>query len=327
VTNLGERDHGGPSLGPASASPRFRAGYSAAVTAAARYRLRLLLFAAAVVGTMAGAWTFVQHLATDPLADVRAYYDAGQRLNAGLALYPPMSNPDAAAFYRYPPLLALVFRPLALLPFDAAALLWELVMLVAFVLALRRIGMRTETLLALGILALPVAWTISVGQAQMLVTLLLAVAAPWSVALAAQLKLTPALAALFWLSRRDFRACAEFAACTLVLVLVQLALAPQATLDFLATLTTAQVGHVNNWSPYLLSPVLWLAMVIGGVLVAARLGRTRWGWAAAVALSVLATPRLLTYMFGSLLAALSDPARSPSTGPDRRAGPWPGEHR
>ena len=46
------------------------------------------------------------------------------RLNAGQPLYAQPAGVDEAAFYRYPPLLAIVFRPLALLPFEAAAAVW-----------------------------------------------------------------------------------------------------------------------------------------------------------------------------------------------------------
>ena len=63
--------------------------------------LRLLVFAAAVIGYLAGVAELVMHLAHDLLADVRAYYDAGTRLNAGLPLYPAGANPDVADCYRY----------------------------------------------------------------------------------------------------------------------------------------------------------------------------------------------------------------------------------
>ena len=90
-----------------------------------------------------GLQTLVLHLTLDPLADVRAYYDAGARLNAGLPLYVQPARPDDAAFYRYPPLLAVAFRPLALLPFETAALIWEAVLLVAFVGTVVRSGSAT----------------------------------------------------------------------------------------------------------------------------------------------------------------------------------------
>src|SRR5512134_626841 len=80
-------------------------------------RIRIVLTVAAGLGLLIGIQTAVLHLRMDPLADVHAYYDAGARLNAGLPLYEQPASTDDAAFYRYPPLLAILFRPLALLPF------------------------------------------------------------------------------------------------------------------------------------------------------------------------------------------------------------------
>ena len=76
---------------------------------------------------------------------------------------------------------------------------------------------------------------------------------------------------------------------------------------FLRLTNLGQVGAVHNFSPYALSPLLWAALAVVGVAVTLRLGRTRWGWSAAVALSVLANPRLLTYMLMTLLACLRRP--------------------
>ena len=268
-------------------------------------RLSLLWFALAVVGALAGAYVLWVHLTTDPLADVHAYYDAGARLNAGLPLYPAGADPNAAEFYRYPPLLAIAFRPLALLPFDVAAGIWEALVLVAFGATLWRLGVRRPaTWLAVGMLGLPIGWTLAIGQAQAVVTLLLTLGNPWAVALAGHLKLFPFLVGLYWLGRRDWRSLGWFAAWTVGLGLLQLVLEPSNTLAFLRLTNLAQVGEVHNFSPYALSPLLWAALVVVGVAVTLRLARTRWGWSAAVALSVLATPRLLTYMLMTLLACL-----------------------
>ena len=87
--------------------------------------VRRVLAGAAVLGLALGIQTLVLHLSTDPLADVHAYYDGGARLNAGLPLYEQPATTNDNEFYRYPPLLAIVFRPLALLPFEAAAGIWE----------------------------------------------------------------------------------------------------------------------------------------------------------------------------------------------------------
>lgn len=272
-----------------------------------------LWFALAVIGAVAGAYLFWSHATTDPLADVHAYYDAGARLNAGQPLYPPGADPDLAQFYRYPPLLAILFRPLALLPFDVAAGIWETLVVAAFVLTLRRLGVRRhETWLAVGMLGIPIGWTLAIGQAQTIVTLLLTLGNPWAVALAGHLKLFPLLVGTYWLARSDWRSLGLLVAWTVGLGLVQLVLEPANTLAFLGLTNLGQVGSVHNFSPYALSPLLWAVLVVGGAAVTLRLGRTRWGWSSAVALSILASPRLLTYMLMTLLACLRRPDQAPS---------------
>jgi hypothetical protein len=288
----------------------------------ARRLARLGVFTLAVLGALAGIVTLFMHLATDPLADVRAYYDAGARLNAGLPLYPADADPNAAEFYRYPPLLAIAFRPLALLPFPAAAAIWEAVVIASLLGTLWWVGIRRrETWLAVGILGVPIAWCVAIGQAQVPVTFLTAVGGPWSIALAANIKLFPALIAVWWIGRRDRRALGLFAAWLAGLAMLQLDLEPQATIDFLGTLTTEQVGEVRNISPYVVSPLLWAVLAGAGVVVTLRVAPARWGWAAAVGLSVLATPRLLVYMLMTFLAALREPAGPSVSIPDRTGGP------
>src|SRR5262245_32072538 len=107
-------------------------------------RVQIVLIVASVLGVIIGLDTLVIHLTTDPLADVHAYYDAGARLNAGLPLYEQPAGTDDAAFYRYPPLLAIVFRPLALLPFETAALIWESFLIALFVLTISKTGFRNK---------------------------------------------------------------------------------------------------------------------------------------------------------------------------------------
>jgi hypothetical protein len=53
--------------------------------------------------------------------------------------------------------------------------------------------------------------------------------------------------------------------------------------------------------------VLWAVAVVAGIAVAWRLAPTRWGWPVAVALSVLATPRLLIYQLSTLVAVIREP--------------------
>src|SRR4051812_33615688 len=132
----------------------------ARLTPATARQLRLVLFGAAVLGLLIGVNNAVLHVTTDPLADVRAYYDAGARLNAGLPLYVQSVDTNDAGFYRYPPLLAIAFRPLALLPWPLATAIWETFLVGAFALTIRRLGWRPPTWLALGMLAMPIAWSL-----------------------------------------------------------------------------------------------------------------------------------------------------------------------
>jgi Glycosyltransferase family 87 len=276
-----------------------------------RQAIRGILVVASILGLLIGLGALRLHLATDPLADVHAYYDAGARLNAGQPLYVQLATTNDPDFYRYPPLLAILFRPLALLSFEAAAAVWMLVLGAASVVTVWRLHPNLPAVLALGMLAMPILWTLAIGQAQVLVTLLLAFGSPFGVAAAGYLKLTPWLAAVFWVGRRDWPAIRRLVAWTAGLGLVQLVLAPQATIDYLAFPSLTQVGDVVNLSPYAVSPVLWaVAAVIGGLL-ALRLAPGRWGWAAAVALAVGATPRLLAYQLSTLLAAFGGPAPQP----------------
>jgi alpha-1,2-mannosyltransferase len=271
-------------------------------------RIRLVLRFAMLVGIGLGIETVVLHLMTDPLADVHAYYDAATRLNAGQPLYVQPAGIDDAAFYRYPPLLAILFRPLALLPFGLAAAIWMTLIALMFVATLVRLDLRRPlTLFVVCALALPIGWSIVIGQAQVAVTLLLALGSPWAVALAANLKVFPILVAVWWLGRRDWRPLGWLAVWVAALIGVQLVLAPSDTLAYLSFLRLDQVGSVISLSPYSISPLLWAAMVIGLVALAIWAAPRRFGWAVAVTLSVLASPRLLLYQLSSLVAGVRDP--------------------
>src|SRR6476661_7610048 len=184
-------------------------------------RVQVVLIAASVLGLIIGIDTLILHLRLDPLADVHAYYDAGARLNAGLPLYIQTATTDDPGFYRYPPLLAIAFRPLALLPYETAALIWEAFLIVLFAGTLVRLGLRNPwTWIVSGWLAAPIGWSLAIGQAQVAVTFLVALGSPWAVAVAGNLKLLPVFVALFWIGRRDWRAVGRFAAWMVGLVVL-----------------------------------------------------------------------------------------------------------
>ena len=269
--------------------------------------LRLGIRGAAVVlagfGLLLGIEVLILHLSTDPLADVHAYYDAGARLNAGLPLYEQTADPNFNYYYFYPPLLAILFRPLALLPFTTAALIWEAILIIATVLTFRRIGLREPVLFATCLLALPILWMLSVGQAQALVTMLLTYGTPFCVALAANIKVFPGLVAIYWVGRREWHRLGVFAGWMVVLIGFQFVIEPEATLGYIDFLRLDLVANVQNLSLYAISPLLWQMSVVVMAVIALVLARTRWGWPAAVVLSVFATPRLLSYQLSTLLAA------------------------
>ena len=278
--------------------------------------VRWILVAASVLGLIIGLDTLVLHLQLDPLADVRAYYDAGARLNAGLPLYVQSATTDDPGFYRYPPLLAIAFRPLALLPFETAALVWEGFLLVLFAATLVRLGLRNRwTWIVTGWLAAPIAWSLAVGQAQVAVTFLLALGSPWAIALAGQLKLLPVVAAIYWVGRRDWRSVGRFAAWLVALTLLSYLLEPAGTIAFIGFSDLGQVGNIQNRSLYALSPLLWGVFVVGLLAVAVRLAPTRAGWALAVVASVLVSPRLLLYQLSTLQAAVRAPEGSDGESP------------
>lgn len=271
-----------------------------------------VLVLAAVVGALLALETTAFHLPRDPLNDAQAYYWAGGRLNAGLPLYPPDQSVETPLGYPYPPLLAILWRPLALLPWPVAAAVWEVIVLACFALTFWRLGVRKRsTWLAIGMLGLPIAWCLVIGQAQIVLTMFLVFATPWSVALAANIKLFPALMGLWWLGRSDWRGLRQFVTALLVLLVIQFVLAPQACLDYVTAITLKQVGEVANLSPYAISPLLWAVLAAAGAMAVLALARTRFGWAAAVFFTVLANPRLLVYQFMTFLAAIGDSGRVP----------------
>lgn len=270
--------------------------------------VRRVLVIAALLGIGLGVQTVVLHATMDPLADLHAYVDAASRLNAGLPLYGQPAGTDDAAFYRYPPLLAVVFRPIAALPFEVVAVIWEAILVMALLLTIVRLGaMRPATWVLIGMLALPIAWSFVIGQAHILVTLLLAVGAPWSVALAAHLKLFPALAAIWWIGRRDWASLARFVGWLSAFTLLQLVVEPAGSLAYPAFIASDQIGAVNSISPFAVSPILWVVIVAGLAVTALRFARSPLGWPLAIAFAVFAAPRLLVYQVATLVAGLRAP--------------------
>ena len=285
-----------------------------------RRLLRYVVIVIALFGLAIGLQAMVLHLTTDPFADTRLYYDAGTRLNEGQPLYIP-STTEGIGPYVNPPLLAILFRPLALLPFPVAAAIWQVVITGAFVLTVRRIGLREPVLIAIGCLALPILWALSVGQAELVVMLMLTLGSPATVAIAGSLKLMPVLVAVYWIGRRELRPLLRLGAWLLALGLFQLVLEPAATLAYIRLEWLNGAFAFRNISPFAIHPALWVATVVVLVVLSLRYAPTRYGWPFAVALSVFAYPRLLVYQLLTLLAAFGGPRHdAPEPGAADRPG-------
>ena len=281
--------------------------------ATTRRIVNYVLFVLAVLGAAAGVAVAWMHVVGDPLADALPYYEAASRLNAGQPLYPAGLDPNANHIYLYPPLLAVLLRPLALLGYPAFAFIWELVVVGCFVALVRHLGVRRQsTWIAIGILGIPIGWALSVAQAHVPLTLLLAIGQPFSVAVAANIKLFPALIVLYWLGRREWQSAMAFVTWMALLALAQLLLEPGGTIAYVRQLGVEQLGEpgvLRNFSPFTVSPLLWLGLLFVGAALTIVAARYRWGWAVAVSFATLAPPRLLVYMLTGLLAALRRPAR------------------
>jgi hypothetical protein len=213
-----------------------------------------------------------------------------------------------------------VLRPFAAtLPYEWFAGLWEVLVAGSFAGLLWYLGLRSErTWLAVGILGVPIGWALSIGQAQVPLTLLVAIGQPWSVALAANLKLFPALILVWWLGRRDYQASIAFLLWAGLLAGAQLLLEPGGTAAFVRSVGLDEVGDVRNISPFALSPELWAILLVAGIVVTWALARSRAGWSAAVALATLAPPRLLVYALMTLLASVREPEVAPVEVPEQR---------
>lgn len=272
-----------------------------------RRAVNIAIVTLAIAGAISGLFITWYHLTTDPLADARAYFDAAVRLNHGQPLYPTTADPNAADYYRYPPLLAVALRPVALLGWPVFAAIWEAIVVGSLALVLRRLGAGTRTWLVLGILAMPVGWSLAIGQAQVPLTLLIAIGQPWSIALGANLNLFTALAALWWIGRRDWQATGAFVAWAILLGLAQAVLELAGSAAFVRTLTADEVGNLLAGSPFAFAPLTWVLLVGLDVIATLVWARSRWGWLTAVALTSLAALPLLPWRLVGLLAAVREP--------------------
>ncbi len=238
--------------------------------------------------------------------DFRVYYDAAQLLLHQQPLY----QGTGGMVYLYPPLLAQLLAPLvAAASYQTVWVIWFIVntaLLIATIALLSR-SVRGRWLWVITPLFLPVLEAYAVGQVTIILLVLFAgawmaikrdrrILAGILLALAAWLKVFPALVIVYFLWKRDWRVIGGAVAGGIVLALVQIAISGPAMLldmtkvlfslggsgqDYLVNINASVMGVSSQFfqahqhvAPLLISPALytisrWLLTfgLIGGLLV------------------------------------------------------------
>jgi hypothetical protein len=220
--------------------------------------------------------------------DMEAYWQAGERVRQGSELY-PVTDPHLPTVYRYAPWFAWAWAPLTLLPKQLVMVTWTAVLLAASLYVVREWGL--FVILAGPALA-GAAW---IGNVQPLMLALIIVAikrgwAPAGIAVAASLKATPILLALYFVGRGQWR---DFA---LTIVLTAFLLAPVVAYD----LTGYVTDPAQTISLYGSLPLVWLMVGAGACLLAVATARSRYGWFTASVAVVACLPRMIFYDIGYL---------------------------
>lgn len=289
--------------------------------------------------------------------DAIVYLAAGERLNAGHDLYAispgdrplGMKPPFWTVPLLSPPLVGVLFRPLALLPPDLGAYLWWFASMAAIAWVLVQFWTRRPVLtsLAVLVLAIPLAYEIGVGNVNAFLLLGTVLIWRWSqdghderagatAAFITILKVSPVLICWWLLTQAKARAVISGLIVGAGLVTVSIAAAGfGAHIKFIeVTRSTATVGQselslagiaLALGAPSQLATILPSAVLVLGVLATALL-RTRPGpaFSVAVATMVLGSPVVNINSFALLLGCLA-PAMWPASVQAARRAPISGE--
>ena len=311
---------------------------SSSIRARASSRSLAYLVAAVGIGiTVAATIVDAQLTASHFLGDAYVYLGAGERLNAGHPLYSlspgdrpiPIQPPFWTVPLVSPPLIAVIWRPLAALPGEAGVVIWWLASLLALGGSILYVVRRQPLAggLALILLSIPVALEACLGNVN---ALLLAGAIatwhwrdrPWAgaiVGVMAAVKLWPAILGLWLLAGDRRRAVAVFAGTVVVSAVVSLVGAGWD--NHVAYLSVGQGVHASAFSlTWLLGiPWLWIAGLGAGiVLVVVARKDPAWSFRIAVLTMVFGNPVANPNTYAQLLALLAPggAAASPSAGED-----------
>lgn len=240
----------------------------------------------------------------EQLADMDAYWQAGERLRAGGDLY-VSGHPSRESFFVYAPWFAWLWIPLTWLPRDLVALFWFAVLLassLAVIVDLLRRGGWAGLALA-GLLGSQLIWATAAGNVQPLLVAALYFglhgrAGPLIVATAASLKAAPIAFVCLFAGRREWRKALVTLGLTAILV------APALAYDLTSYPADPELSlSLLGWSPPLYILTAGAAIVAALILAPSRYG------ALASAIAVIAVlPRLLLYHYSFLLVGAARPS-------------------
>ena len=224
-------------------------------------------------------------------SDTNAYWEAALRLRDGLPLYQAGLDPDSTNLYRYAPWFAALWVPLTYLPREPVFVAWAGAMTACAALAVAPL-VRYRTAAAIMLTAFLggyLLWTGVRGNVQPLAVLVLARtihgrSGPIWLGVVASLKAFPAVFALVYLGRGEWRKAALAVVCGVALALPALAMNWQ---DY--------TFNAGARPPLVPIPLLQLVLTVAAGLGTFWLARTRFAWVSAALLTALAAPRFIEY--------------------------------
>ena len=232
------------------------------------------------------------------LRDMGAYWDAGERLRSGEALYPRLDDPEASTTYRYAPWFAWLWIPVTALPREAVGVLWSGVLLAASAIALAP-AVKRRAWIVVALFAPMLIGISAIGNAHPLLIAGLVHgvdrrSGPLWIALAASLKLVPIVFVLTYIGRGQWPRAAVAIGATVVLVV-------PASLYDLSRYPTSS----GQAAALIAVPGLYVAAVAAAAVITVRLARSRTAWLASAATVTLAVPRLFVYDVTYVLVGLT----------------------
>ena len=270
--------------------------------------------------------------------DATVYLAGGERLNAGHPLY-SLSPGDREVGLKppfwtvpllSPPLIAVIFRPLALFPPDIGAYIWWAGCLAAWAWILFTFVRRQPILTSLAVIALVVPLTYEIGVGNVNVFLMLGAILAWKwttegrderagavTALSVLLKVSPVVIAWWLFTQRRWRAVRAGLIAGVVFAAISILgagldahfkfieVTRDTALSGQSELSVAGLAKAVGMAPGIAN-LLPTAVLVGGVLAVALL-RNRPGWAFAIAVvtMTLGSPVVNINSYSMLLACLA----------------------